>query len=79
LINQIEYWFDQSKIFFGEPVSITQEHNSREAGIDIIIGLMVSNVKFGIQVKYPSDMNEKAFPRGYQVSIFVPINTDYSN
>ena len=43
-------------MFFGEPVSIIQEHNMREAGIDIIIELMVSRIKFGIQIKSPSDM-----------------------
>jgi hypothetical protein len=56
LINAIRYWFDQTKMFFREPVSIMQEHNIREAGIDIIIELMVSRIKFGIQIKSPSDM-----------------------
>lgn len=31
---------------------------------------MVSNVKFGIRVKSPSDMNEKDFPRGVKSEIF---------
>jgi hypothetical protein len=63
LINAIRYWFDQTKMFFGELVSIMQEHNMREAGIDIIIELLVSRIKFGIQIKTPSDMKGSDFSR----------------
>lgn len=70
LITAIEYWFDQTKMFFGEPVSIMQEHNMREAGIDIIIELMVSKVKFGIQIKSPSDRKIKNFSIHVKSQIF---------
>lgn len=70
LINAIGYWFDQTKMFFGEPVSIMQEHNMREAGIDIIIELMVSRIKFGIQIKSPSDMKGSDFSRHVKSQIF---------
>jgi hypothetical protein len=70
LINAIGYWFDQTKMFFGEPVSIIQEHNMREAGIDIIIELMVSRIKFGIQIKSPSDMKGSDFSRHVKSQIF---------
>jgi len=70
LINAIEYWFDQTKMFFGEPVSIIQEHNMREADIDMIIELMVSRVKFGIQIKSPSDMKGPDFSRHVKSQIF---------
>ena len=57
-------------MFFGEPVSIMQEHNMREAGIDIIIELMASRIKFGIQIKSPSDMKGLDFSRHVKSQIF---------
>jgi hypothetical protein len=58
LIEAIEYWFDQTKLIFAEPVLLMQDHNLREAGIDVLIDLPVSKVKFGVQIKAPSDIEK---------------------
>ncbi len=76
LINSVLYWFDQTKTFFGEPVSIIPQHSMREAGIDIRIELMVSKVKFGIQIKTPGDIKKKDLIKIPRLKFLIPGGSD---
>jgi hypothetical protein len=57
----LKYWFDQNKVFFGEPVQTEIIHGMREEGIDITIDLLKSNIRFGVQIKTFGDIQEKGF------------------
>lgn len=69
LCRIIEYWIDQCKSLFGEPVTITQTQSLRDAGVDLIVELITSKIKFGFQIKSYGDVNEKKFHKNVNAQI----------
>ena len=61
LDNAFEYWLDQSKMVFGEVAKVDEIHGMKEAGIDLLLNLMSSKFRFGVQVKTFGDIKKKNF------------------
>jgi hypothetical protein len=69
LCDAFAYWIDQVKMVFGEPVSVIQNQSLRDAGVDVLIDLQRSGIKFGIQVKSPGDVDNKGLSREVHAQI----------
>jgi len=69
LCRIMEYWIDQCKAIFGEPVTITQTQSLRDAGVDLLVELVTTKIKFGFQLKSYGDVNEKLFHKNVQAQI----------
>ena len=65
----IEYWIDQSKLIFGEPVTIRKTQSLRDAGVDFIMEFVSSKLKIGFQVKSYGDVQEKGFHKNVNAQI----------
>lgn len=61
LCRAFEYWFDQSKIIFGESVLLNQNQSLRDAGVDLTMNLVTTKINFGFQIKSYGDVREKKF------------------
>src|SRR6476660_9355959 len=72
LLLALEYWVDQSKMIFGEVVHVQIEkiQSVQDAGVDIIITLFQSNLKFGIQVKSHYDISQDDFSQSVKAQMF---------
>jgi len=69
LCSALEYWVDQCKLLFGEPVVLYQNQSLRDAGVDVSVNLLSSNIKFGIQVKSHGDIEENDFTKNVKMQI----------
>ena len=65
----IEYWIDQSKPIFGEPVTIRKIQSLRDAGVDLIMEFVSSKLKIGFQIKSYGDVKEKEFHKTVNAQI----------
>jgi hypothetical protein len=63
LCKAFEYWFEQTKLAFGEPVWITQNQSLRDSGVDVLIDLLSSRIRFGIQIKSYNDIEDNQFSK----------------
>jgi hypothetical protein len=61
LVNALKYWFEQSRLFFGEPIVIQLNQSTSDAGVDIILHFSESDYKIGIQIKSHFDISEDSF------------------
>lgn len=60
LCKAVRYWFDQTRLCFGEPTQIEMIHGTNEAGIDIYLDLLKQpSVRFAFQLKSYSDIQDK--------------------
>lgn len=69
LCRAFEYWLDQTKLMLGEVAWLEQTQSLRDAGVDVAISLIKSNIKFGIQVKSHGDIQDKNFSRNVLAQI----------
>lgn len=69
IIDAFAYWIDQTKLVFGEPVFISQNQGLRDAGVDILITLVKSEIRFGIQIKSPGDLDKKGVSKEVNAQI----------
>lgn len=65
----VEYWIDQCKLLFGEPVILYQNQSLRDAGVDVSMNLLTSEIKFGIQVKSYGDIQKDGFAKTVKMQI----------
>lgn len=70
LCAAFQYWFSDMKLLFGEPVRILPLHGPHEEGVDLIIDLMTSQLKFGFQINSHRDVEEKDFQKKVASQIF---------
>jgi hypothetical protein len=63
LVEAFQYWFEQIKLVFGEPIMIRNLQGLNDAGVDILFELPNSDLKIGIQIKSWYDISEKMFPK----------------
>ena len=70
LLEAFEYWFDQTKMVFGEPVLIQKTQNLQDAGIDLSSYFPRSDMRIGIQVKSYGDIQKKDFSSQVPLQIF---------
>jgi len=61
LCRAFEYWIDQCKTVFGEPVLLNQIQGLRDAGVDVSMNLVTSKANFGFQIKSYGDVKKKDF------------------
>jgi len=61
LCTAFEYWIDQSKMIFREPVLVGQNQSLRDAGVDLSMRFMISELNIGFQIKSYGDVKEKEF------------------
>lgn len=61
LCSAFQYWVDQVKMLLGEPVEVKITQSLRDDGIDIIVELLQTEQKIGIQVKNWRDINSSDF------------------
>lgn len=69
ICKAIEYWVDQTRLIFGEPVLTYQNQSLRDSGVDVSINLVTSKINFGFQVKSHGDINEKSFSQKVNAQI----------
>jgi len=69
LCKAFEYWFEQTKMVFGEPVWITQNQSLRDSGVDVLIDLLSSRIHFGIQIKSYNDIEDNLFSKNVNAQI----------
>lgn len=70
LISAMAYWFDQSKMVFGEVMQIEQTQSLRDSGVDLSLSLIQSKIKFGIQIKSFGDIEKKDFSTKLKAQTF---------
>jgi len=63
LCTAFQYWFSNLQLLFGEPVQILTLHGLHEEGVDLIIDLMTSQLKFGFQINSHGDVEDKGFQK----------------
>lgn len=64
-----EYWIDQSKSIFGEPITIHQTQSLRDSGVDFIVEFISSRFKIGFQIKSYGDVKDKYFHKNVNAQI----------
>lgn len=69
LMRIIEYWLDQSKPIFGEPVVIQKTQSLQDAGVDLTVEFVSSRVKIGFQIKSYGDVKDKQFHKSVNAQI----------
>ena len=69
LCKAVEYWIDQTRLIFGEPVLTYQNQSLRDSGVDVSINLVTSKINFGFQVKSHGDIDEKDFSQKVNAQI----------
>jgi hypothetical protein len=61
LCKAFEYWLDQTKMVFGEIVSLIQNQGLRDSGVDLLLDFPLSRIHFGVQVKSYNDIQKGDF------------------
>jgi hypothetical protein len=64
-----EYWLDQTKMVFGEVAYMTQNQSLRDSGVDLLIDLPLSQLRFGVQAKSFNDIQESNFAKNVKAQI----------
>lgn len=69
LVNAFRYWFEQSRLFFGEPLIVQGNQSRNDAGVDILLHFTETNNKIGIQIKSHYDISEPLFQKNVKSQI----------
>ena len=61
ILNAYKYWLEYLRLLIREPYTVEILQGLQDAGVDIIVKFLKSNLKIGIQVKSYQDLNRPMF------------------
>ena len=69
LVNSLRYWFEQTRLFFGEPLVVQGNQSRNDAGVDLLLLFVNSKKKIGIQIKSHYDISESSFQKNVKAQM----------